>query len=134
LKDLEDNSVDLIITSPPYADQRKSTYGGINHNEYVDWFMPISKELLRALKPTGTFILNIKKSLYTSSSKLIVVAVNGCCYGKDKKPFKAKEKNQEFEIEYSSTINKFTRDFIIRYCDSDGKINWHTLLKFNSGK
>jgi site-specific DNA-methyltransferase (adenine-specific) len=63
LKNLESNSIDLIITSPPYADQRKSTYGGIKPNEYVEWFLPISKELLRVLKPTGTFILNIKEKV-----------------------------------------------------------------------
>jgi len=61
LKELEDNSIDLIVTSPPYADRRKQTYGGIKPEKYVDWFLPISKELLRVLKPTGTFILNIKE-------------------------------------------------------------------------
>jgi site-specific DNA-methyltransferase (adenine-specific) len=60
---IPDNSVDLIVTSPPYADQRKSTYGGIHPDHYVDWFLPISKELLRVLKPTGTFILNIKEKV-----------------------------------------------------------------------
>ena len=63
LKQLPDNSVDLIVTSPPYADQRKSTYGGIHPNKYVEWFLPISQELLRVLKPTGTFILNIKEKV-----------------------------------------------------------------------
>jgi len=52
---------DLIITSPPYADQRKNTYGGIPPGKYVKWFIPISQQLLRVLKPTGTFILNIKE-------------------------------------------------------------------------
>lgn len=61
LRALEDNSVDLIVTSPPYADARKNTYGGIHPDHYVEWFLPISKELLRVLKPTGTFILNIKE-------------------------------------------------------------------------
>jgi len=61
LSKLNDNSVDLIITSPPYADQRKDTYGGISPNKYVEWFLPISAELLRVLKPEGTFILNIKE-------------------------------------------------------------------------
>ncbi|HUN23939.1 MAG TPA: site-specific DNA-methyltransferase [Anaerolineales bacterium] len=60
---LADNSVDLIVTSPPYADQRKNTYGGISHDEYVDWFLPISEQLYRVLKPTGTFILNIKEKV-----------------------------------------------------------------------
>lgn len=63
LRKLPDNSVDLIVTSPPYADQRKSTYGGVNVNEYVNWFLPRSKEMLRVLKPSGTFILNIKEKV-----------------------------------------------------------------------
>ncbi|MCX6220903.1 MAG: site-specific DNA-methyltransferase [Bacteroidia bacterium] len=63
LKKLLDNSVDLIVTSPPYADQRKSTYGGIHPDKYVEWFLPISEQLLRVLKPTGTFILNIKEKV-----------------------------------------------------------------------
>jgi len=61
LKEIKEASIDLIITSPPYADQRKKTYGGIHPDKYVEWFLPISKELLRVLKPTGTFILNIKE-------------------------------------------------------------------------
>jgi site-specific DNA-methyltransferase (adenine-specific)/site-specific DNA-methyltransferase (cytosine-N4-specific) len=63
LKLLPDNSVDLIVTSPPYADQRKSTYGGIHPDKYVEWFLPISEQLLRVLKPRGTFILNIKEKV-----------------------------------------------------------------------
>jgi site-specific DNA-methyltransferase (adenine-specific)/site-specific DNA-methyltransferase (cytosine-N4-specific) len=63
LKKIADSSVDLIVTSPPYADQRKNTYGGITPDKYVEWFLPISKELLRVLKPTGTFILNIKEKV-----------------------------------------------------------------------
>jgi len=61
LRNLADASVDLIVTSPPYADQRKRTYGGVSPDEYVAWFQPISAELLRILKPSGTFILNIKE-------------------------------------------------------------------------
>ena len=63
LKKLSDNSVDLIVTSPPYADQRKSTYGGIRADKYVEWFLPISEQLLRVIKPTGTFVLNIKEKV-----------------------------------------------------------------------
>ncbi len=61
LKTLNANSIDLIVTSPPYADRRKNTYGGINPDKYVEWFLPISEQLLRVIKPTGTFILNIKE-------------------------------------------------------------------------
>ena len=61
LKNQKANSINLIVTSPPYADQRKKTYGGIPVKDYVDWFLPISLELKRVLKPTGSFVLNIKE-------------------------------------------------------------------------
>jgi len=61
LKKIPANSVDLIITSPPYADKRKKTYGGISPHQYVEWFLPISIELKRVLKPEGSFVLNIKE-------------------------------------------------------------------------
>jgi DNA modification methylase len=61
LRELPADSIDLIFTSPPYADRRKDTYGGISPDHYAEWFLPISKELLRVLKPDGTFILNIKE-------------------------------------------------------------------------
>ena len=63
LKQLADNSIDLIITSPPYADSRANSYGGVKPDEYVAWFLPIGQELLRVLKPDGTFILNIKEKV-----------------------------------------------------------------------
>ena len=61
LKRLPGNSVDLIFTSPPYADQRARTYGGIRPDDYVDWFLPKAEQFFRVLKPTGTFVLNIKE-------------------------------------------------------------------------
>ena len=63
LKEISDNSVDLIFTSPPYADQRKKTYGGIDPDDYVEWFLPKTEQMLRVLKPTGTFVLNIKEKV-----------------------------------------------------------------------
>lgn len=73
LKELPENSVDLIFTSPPYADQRKSSYGGVHPNEYVDWFLPISKELFRVLKPQGTFVLNIKEKVVNGERSTYVM-------------------------------------------------------------
>lgn len=70
---LADNSIDLIVTSPPYADQRKNTYGGIHQNYYVDWFLPISSQLLRVLKPSGTFILNIKEKVVNGERSTYVM-------------------------------------------------------------
>jgi site-specific DNA-methyltransferase (adenine-specific)/site-specific DNA-methyltransferase (cytosine-N4-specific) len=73
LCDLPDNSVDLIITSPPYADQRKSTYGGIHPDNYVKWFLPVTEQLLRVLKPDGTFILNIKEKVVNGERSIYVM-------------------------------------------------------------
>lgn len=60
-KKFPDKSVNLIITSPPYADKRKNSYASISPNKYVEWFKPISVELHRVLKDDGSFILNIKE-------------------------------------------------------------------------
>jgi DNA modification methylase len=73
LKELGDNSIDLIFTSPPYADQRKNTYGGIHPDKYVDWFLPISKELYRVIKPSGTFVLNIKERVVAGERHTYVI-------------------------------------------------------------
>jgi site-specific DNA-methyltransferase (adenine-specific) len=75
LKSLEENSIDLIITSPPYADSRNNTYGGIKPDHYVEWFMPISKELLRVLKPDGTFVLNIKEKIVNGERHTYVIEI-----------------------------------------------------------
>jgi site-specific DNA-methyltransferase (adenine-specific) len=73
LKEIPSNSVDLVFTSPPYADQRKNTYGGIHPDEYVDWFLPISEELLRVLHPKGTFVLNIKEKVVNGERSTYVM-------------------------------------------------------------
>lgn len=73
LPQVADNSVDLIFTSPPYADNRISTYGGIHPDDYVEWFLPISNHLLRILKPTGTFILNIKEKVHNGERHTYVI-------------------------------------------------------------
>ena len=61
IQDQPDNSVDLVITSPPYADI--VNYGKNisikKPNEYVDWLLPLFREIHRVLKPSGSFILNI---------------------------------------------------------------------------
>jgi site-specific DNA-methyltransferase (adenine-specific)/site-specific DNA-methyltransferase (cytosine-N4-specific) len=73
LKTLDDSTVDLIFTSPPYADQRKHTYGGITPDDYVNWFLPIASQLHRVLKPTGTFILNIKERVVDGERHTYVI-------------------------------------------------------------
>lgn len=61
MREYPDNFFDLIVTSPPYADSREKTYGGIKPDKYVSWFLPRAEQFLRVLKPSGTFILNIKE-------------------------------------------------------------------------
>ena len=61
LSSFPDACVDLIFTSPPYADNRRKTYNGTPIKDYVEWFLPISNELFRVLKPDGSFVLNIKE-------------------------------------------------------------------------
>jgi site-specific DNA-methyltransferase (adenine-specific) len=73
LKNLPDNSVDLIFTSPPYADQRNNTYGGIKPDHYVAWFMPKADQFLRILKPSGSFILNIKERVVNGERHTYVI-------------------------------------------------------------
>jgi len=108
-----------------------------------------------------------KKILKTNiSSTRKVVAVNGCCYGKDGSPdkgeylklcgqefwefisgnrnlytdiieplgHKAKEKNDQFSEEYAKVVNRFSVDFIVMFCDKEGKILWERVVKYNSGK
>ena len=54
LKQLPDSSVDLVITSPPYADLKTYIdFKGILADDYVNWFIPYCKEIHRVLKPTG---------------------------------------------------------------------------------
>lgn len=60
LKQVNDNSIQLHIHSPPYG--RLKDYGvckGINPDDYVDWYLMFSKEIYRTLKPNGVLILNI---------------------------------------------------------------------------
>lgn len=73
LESVPDDSVDLIFTSPPYADQRRQTYGGIPPDEYVEWFMPKADQFFRVLKPTGTFVLNIKERVVNGERHIYVI-------------------------------------------------------------
>lgn len=107
----------------------------------------------------------VKRVLHTSNAKGAVIAINGCCYGKDNNPnkgeyykycgqefwefisgdpnlyldiivplgHKAKEKNDEFILEYSRLITRFTKEFSEHFC-TDDLIDWTKLLKFNSEK
>jgi len=120
LKKIDEDFVDLIVTSPPYADQRKSTYGGIHPNKYVEWFLPISKELLRVLKPTGTFILNIKERVYQGERHTYVLELI----------MKMREQGWLWTEEYMwHKKNSYPGKWPNRFRDS-----WERLLQFNKTK
>ena len=55
-----ENKADLIITSPPYADARRSHYDSVAPDDFCDWFMTFHEPLYNALKPTGSLVINIK--------------------------------------------------------------------------
>ena len=105
-----------------------------------------------------------KRILGTNTSQANVVAVNGCCYGKQGTPNKgdylklcgqqfwkfisgddnlytdiieplghqAREKNEQFMKEYAKVINKFTAEFIGKFCDTEGNMLWEEIVRFNS--
>lgn len=59
LRSLEAESIDLVITSPPFALQRKKEYGNHSENEYVDWLLQFGIEVKRVLKDAGSFVLDL---------------------------------------------------------------------------
>ena len=107
-----------------------------------------------------------KRILGTNRLSTNVVAVNGCCYGKNRNPDKgdylklcgqqfwkfisgddnlytdiveplghqAKEKNEQFMQEYAKVINRFTAEFMGKFCDAEGSILWEEIVKFNSAE
>ena len=120
MKTMSDDSVDMVFTSPPYAERRKGTYGGIPEDEFVDWFEPIGSELKRIIKPTGSIFINIKphtdkgeRSLYVFDlvcmlkRKVGLMFVDEFCWTKNAFPgsFKGRLKNG-FEPVYHFTKTK----------------------------
>jgi len=73
LKNFPDDYFNLIVTSPPYADSRIDNYGGIKPDGYVDWFLARSSEFYRVLKPSGTFVLNIKEKVVSGERHTYVI-------------------------------------------------------------
>jgi site-specific DNA-methyltransferase (adenine-specific)/site-specific DNA-methyltransferase (cytosine-N4-specific) len=70
---------DLIVTSPPYAQQRKNVYNGIAERDYPDWMLSVVRAGMAVLKPSGSFVLNIKehvnhgvRSLYVLETTLLL--------------------------------------------------------------
>lgn len=79
---LEENSIDAVITSPPYAEQRKNTYGGIPADEYSEWMAGVAVKIQRILKPTGSFVLNVKEHVENGerSTYVLETVLRLSCY------------------------------------------------------
>lgn len=56
---LDSRSINLILTSPPFALTRKKEYGNASADEYLQWFMPFSAEFKRVLKPSGSLVIDL---------------------------------------------------------------------------
>jgi len=59
LTELPNNSIDLVMTSPPFALRRQKAYGNVEESEYVAWIKPFGIEVFRVLKETGSFVLDL---------------------------------------------------------------------------
>jgi site-specific DNA-methyltransferase (cytosine-N4-specific) len=59
LKELKDESVDLFITSPPFALQRQKDYGNKDQFEYIEWFSSFAETIHKKLKPSGSFVVDL---------------------------------------------------------------------------
>ena len=59
LKEVPDDSVALVVTSPPFALRRQKAYGNVTPAEYVEWFWPFAAEIHRVLRPDGSFVLDL---------------------------------------------------------------------------
>lgn len=59
MRSLKKGSVDLVLTSPPYALHFKKEYGNADQADYIAWFLPFAEQIKRILKDDGSFILNV---------------------------------------------------------------------------
>jgi site-specific DNA-methyltransferase (cytosine-N4-specific) len=59
LRRLPDNSVALVLTSPPFALRRQKAYGNVTPAEYVEWFWPFAEQIHRVLDPEGSFVFDL---------------------------------------------------------------------------
>lgn len=59
MKELPDNSINLVITSPPFALSRPKEYGNKNQEEYIDWILKFTKEVKRVITLDGSFVIDL---------------------------------------------------------------------------
>jgi len=59
MKYLQDNSVNLVLTSPPFALTSQKEYGNKQEQEYIDWFLKFSEQFKRILTYDGSFVVDL---------------------------------------------------------------------------
>ena len=59
LRELPDNSVALVVTSPPFALRRQKAYGNVEPSQYIEWFWPFAVEIHRVLRKDGSFVFDL---------------------------------------------------------------------------
>ena len=59
LSRLEENSVNLVMTSPPFGLVRKKDYGNVHADDYIDWFKPFAEHFKRVLRDDGSLVIDI---------------------------------------------------------------------------
>lgn len=59
MKHIPDNSIDLVMTSPPFALSRPKSYGNKDQDEYIDWILDFTKEVKRIIKENGSFVIDL---------------------------------------------------------------------------
>jgi DNA modification methylase len=67
LRQLPEDSVALVLTSPPFALKRQKAYGNVTPAEYIDWLWPFAVEIYRVLRPDGSFVLDLGGAWNTGS-------------------------------------------------------------------
>lgn len=92
LQGMPGGSVNLVVTSPPYALHFKKEYGNVSKANYVEWFKPFAAEVFRVLKDDGSFVLNIggswnqgspTRSLYHYKLLIALVEEIGFCLAQE---------------------------------------------------
>ena len=59
LRELDADSIDLVMTSPPFALLRQKSYGNLEQAAYVDWLVSFGNDVRRVLKETGSFVIDL---------------------------------------------------------------------------
>jgi site-specific DNA-methyltransferase (cytosine-N4-specific) len=59
MRQMDAESVSLVLTSPPFALRRQKAYGNVDAAAYIDWFWPFAEQVYRILRPDGSFVLDI---------------------------------------------------------------------------